>query len=48
MGVEEFKTIANKICDVLDDINNKELHSKIKEELTTLARKFVIYTKSTY
>jgi len=48
MGTEEFKIIANKICDVLDDINNKELHAKIKEELKTLARKFVIYTQSTY
>jgi len=48
MGVEEFKIIAGKICDVLDDINNEELHKQIKEELKILARKFVIYTQSTY
>jgi glycine hydroxymethyltransferase len=48
MGTNEFTIIANKICDVLDDINNTELHTKIKEELTQIARKFVIYTQSTY
>ena len=48
MGVEEFKIIATKICDVLDDIENTELHTQIKDELKILARKFVIYTQSTY
>jgi len=48
MGEDEFTTIANKICDVLDDINNTDLQSKIKDELKQLASKFVIYTKSTY
>jgi len=48
MGTDEFKIIANKICDVLDDIENTELHTKIKDELTIMARKFVIYTQSTY
>ncbi len=48
MGTKEFKVIANRICDVLDDINNKELHNKIKQELKTLASDFVIYNRSTY
>jgi len=48
MKEEEFKLIGNKIADVLDDINNTELQSTIKEELKQLAQKFVIYTKSTY
>ena len=48
MKEKEFEIIANKICDVLDDINNTDLQAKIKDELKTLARGFVIYEKSTY
>ncbi len=48
MKEAEFELIANKIADVLDDINNKELQSKIKDELTALAQKFVIYNQPTY
>ncbi|WP_321314578.1 serine hydroxymethyltransferase [Halarcobacter sp.] len=48
MKEEEFTFIANKICDVLDDINNTDLQAKIKQELKELARDFVIYNKSTY
>ena len=48
MKEEEFKFIANKICDVLDDINNTTLQAQIKQELKELARDFVIYSKSTY
>ena len=48
MKEEEFKFIANKICDVLDDINNTDLQAQIKQELKELARGFVIYNKSTY
>ena len=48
MKEAEFETIANKIADVLDDINNEEKQAEIKEELTTLARNFVIYNQSTY
>jgi len=48
MKEAEFELIANKICDVLDNINNIELHVKINKELEELAKKFVIYTKSTY
>jgi len=48
MKEAEFETIANKIADVLDDINNTELQTSVKKELEELAQKFVIYTKSTY
>lgn len=48
MKEKEFEIIANKICDVLDDISNEDLQASIKEELKNLARNFVIYTQSTY
>ena len=48
MGEKEFELIANKICDVLDDIENTELQASIKSELKDLANNFVIYNQSTY
>jgi len=48
MKEKEFEFIANKIADVLDDINNTELQSNIKKELEALAQNFVIYNQSTY
>lgn len=48
MKEAEFEFIANKIADVLDDINNKDLHAKIKEEVKTLAHKFIIYDKAMF
>jgi glycine hydroxymethyltransferase len=48
MKEKEFEFIANKIADVLDDINNTELQKSIKEELKALAQNFVIYNQSTY
>jgi len=48
MKEKEFELIANKIADVLDDINNTELQAKVKVELEELARNFVVYTQSTY
>jgi len=48
MKESEFEIIANKIADVLDDINNTELQATVSKELEELAQKFVIYTKSTY
>ena len=48
MKEEEFRFIAEKIADVLDDIYNVELQEKIKEELKELAKKFVIYDRPTY
>ncbi|MCT7520964.1 serine hydroxymethyltransferase [Aliarcobacter cryaerophilus] len=48
MKEKEFEYIANKICDVLDNIEDKELHKNINKELEELASKFVIYSSSTY
>lgn len=48
MKEAEFEIIANKIADVLDDINNESLQAKVKAELKELAHKFVIYDKATF
>ncbi len=48
MKEEEFRFIATKIADVLDDIYNVELQDKVAKELKELAGKFVIYTQPTY
>ena len=48
MKEKEFELIANKICDVLDDINNIKLQEEIAKELKDLARQFVIYDRPTY
>lgn len=48
MKEKEFEFIANKICDVLDNIEDKELHKKINKELELLASNFVIYNQGTY
>ena len=48
MGTAEFEIIANRIADVLDDIENTQKHSEIKTELEALAKNFVIYNQSTY
>ncbi|MGD9553667.1 MAG: aminotransferase class I/II-fold pyridoxal phosphate-dependent enzyme, partial [Arcobacteraceae bacterium] len=48
MKEKEFEIIANKICDVLDNINDTKLHAKVNKELEELASNFVVYTKSTY
>jgi len=48
MGEKEFEIIANKIADVLDNINDAALHATIKDEMKTLAQNFVIYDKAIY
>ena len=48
MKEAEFELIANKIADVLSDINNTSLQEKIKGELKELAHKFIIYDKATF
>ncbi|MCD4758316.1 MAG: serine hydroxymethyltransferase [Arcobacteraceae bacterium] len=48
MKEEEFEFIANKICDVLDNIQDLKLQEKINKELEELAGKFVLYSKSTF
>lgn len=48
MKEAEFEYIANKIADVLDNIEDTDLHAKIKDEVKALAQKFVIYDKPIY
>jgi glycine hydroxymethyltransferase len=48
MKVKEFKIIAGKIADVLDNINDKKLHVEIKKEMKELASNFIIYDRATY
>jgi glycine hydroxymethyltransferase len=48
MKEKEFELIANKMADVLDDINNTKLQTDIKQELKELAQNFVIYNQPTY
>ena len=48
MKEKEFEIISNKIADVLDNIDDTELHSRIKEEMKELAQNFVIYDKAIY
>jgi glycine hydroxymethyltransferase len=48
MKEKEFEIIAERICDVLDNINDEAKHAQIKEELKALAQNFVIYNQPTY
>jgi glycine hydroxymethyltransferase len=48
MKEEEFRLIATRIADVLDDIYNLELQESVAAELKELASKFVIYDRPTY
>ena len=48
MKEKEFEFIANKIADVLDNIEDEALHVKIKAEMKTLASAFIIYDRPTY
>ncbi|MDY0120971.1 MAG: serine hydroxymethyltransferase [Sulfurimonas sp.] len=48
MKEKEFEFIANKICDVLDNIQDTKLHITISKELEELAQNFIIYNKSTF
>jgi len=48
MKEAEFEIIANKIADVLDNIENTQLHATIKVEMKELASNFVIYDKAIY
>lgn len=48
MKEEQFELIATRIADVLDDIGNESKQAKIKEELTALARNFIIYNKAVF
>lgn len=45
---KELEFVAGKIADILDDISNKTLQSKVKAELKELASKFIIYEKAMF
>lgn len=48
MKEAEFEIIANKIADVLNNIEDTQLHATIKTEMKELASNFVIYDKAIY
>jgi glycine hydroxymethyltransferase len=48
MKEEEFKIIANAICDVFDDVGNEAKHIEIAGKMKELASKFVIYDRAIY
>ena len=48
MKEKEFEIIAERMCDVLDNIEDTAKHAAIKEELKELAQNFVIYNQPTY
>jgi len=48
MGVKEFEFISEKIADILDNIDNKELFAKIKSEIFDLSAKFPVYEKAIF
>ncbi|MCI7362041.1 MAG: serine hydroxymethyltransferase [Campylobacter sp.] len=48
MKEEQFELIATRIADVLDDIGDESKQAKIKDELTALARNFIIYNKAVF
>jgi len=48
MKKAEFEIIANKIADVLDNIEDTALQATIKEEMKALAQNFVIYDRAIY
>ncbi len=48
MKEKEFEWIGNKICDILLDINNSSLQSKIKSEIKEFNKSFVVYDKAIF
>ena len=48
MKEKEFEFIANKICDILDDIENIALQDKIRAEILAFSKDFSIYEKAIF
>lgn len=48
MGEDEFEWIANKVADILDDIDNTKLQDSIKGEIKELGQKFKLYDSATF
>lgn len=40
---EQMHTLANWICDILDDLNNEETQQRVKKEVLTLCKQFPVY-----
>ncbi len=48
MKEREFEFIANKICDVLDDIENIALQDRIRDDINEFSKDFKIYEKAIF
>lgn len=48
MKEKEFTWIAEKIAEILNDINNTALQQKIKAEVAELGREFLVYDKAIF
>lgn len=48
MKEEDFEYIANKICDILDNINDTDLQIKTKREIKEFSQNFKIYDKAIF
>lgn len=48
MKEKEFEFIANKICDVLDNVNDSALQDKIRSEIMDFSKNFTIYEKAMF
>ena len=44
LGTEEVKQVANWICDILDDVENSEVQSKVKQAVLDLCQRFPVYS----
>jgi len=48
MKEKEFEIIANKIADILENIEDTALQASIKQEMKVLAQDFIIYDRAIY
>lgn len=48
MKEDDFEWIANKICNILDNINDKNLQAKTKNEIKEFSKKFKLYDKAIF
>jgi glycine hydroxymethyltransferase len=43
LGTAEVRQVANWICDIIDDLENLDLHAKIKAEVLAMCARFPVY-----
>ena len=43
LGREEARQVAHWICDILDDLTNLDLQTKVKEQVLVLCARFPVY-----